>query len=192
MAPGVTVSGEVAATAYAHMRRTWGADVWTRVLARLTPEESALVSRVSPGVSLPITVDGHVYEALVAEAFGGDLAVAERELRKAGAEQAAPSLRRVVGPFGVFLTPKQAFARAGDIVTDIYSGTRSTTEPVLGNGGVIRIFGLREACYAAPWQCGWMEGALTMFGATGAHVTERSWQKGRIASDELVYDVTWG
>lgn len=190
---GPTVKSVVAKAGHDYMRATWGSDVWSRVLDALSPDESALVRSIGGTPQFPVAVDGKVFEALVALQFQGSRRLAEVELRKGGAAQADAMLDGLFSIFARFVSPQQAFNRAGSIITSVYSsGVTSKTEAAtVGKGGAIHILGLGESSFISPWQCGWIERAVVRFGGSGAHVTERTWESGDNASDELVYDVRW-
>ena len=190
---GATVKSTVAKAGHDYMRTTFGHDTWSRMLDRLPAEHSDLVRAIDSRPYFPVAVDGMVFEALVAEKFHGSRRTAEAELRKGGAAQADAMLDGLFSIFARFVSPKQAFSRAGSIITSVYSGgVTSRTEPSAdGNGGAIHILGLGESSFVSPWQCGWIERATVRFGGVGARVTERSWESGLNASDELIYDVRW-
>jgi len=185
-----TVKGSVVSAGHDYMRRAYGEPTWQRVLGHLTPDERALVMHGRQTLQFPVAVDGKVFSALVAEQFEGNRIVTERELRKGGAAQADDMLNGVFSIFARLASPRQAFKRAGSIVTSVYTEvTHATEEDADGGGGVIYIRGLGESPYVSPWQCGWIERALLHFGSTDPRVVERSWQAGRNASDELAYEV---
>ncbi len=190
---GATVKSTVASAGHDYMRATFGHDVWSRMLDTLTPDEAEIVRTISSRPYFPVAVDGKVFEALVAEKFHGSRRMTETELRKGGAAQADAMLDGLFSIFARFVSPKQAFSRAGSIITSVYAGgVTSRTEPAVdGKGGAIHILGLGESAYVSPWQCGWIERAIVRFGGSGARVTERSWESGQSASDELIYDVRW-
>ena len=189
--PG-TVKGSVVSAAYDHIRETYGADIWARMMERLSAEDREVVKTAANNPRYPVAVDGRVFAAFVAEAFGGDRLVAEREMRKAGAAQADVMLKGIFSVFTRLASPRQAFLRTGSIVTSIYTDvTHETKESEGGRGGVVILRGLVDMPYVAPWHCGWIECALKHFGSQSPRVIEQSWVAGRNASDELVYEVTF-
>ncbi|MDZ4168266.1 MAG: hypothetical protein U1E26_01235 [Coriobacteriia bacterium] len=187
-----TVKGSVVTAAYDYLRATYGEEVWKRMLLRLSYEDQDLVKASSRTLAYPVAVDGRVLAAFVAEQFEGNRMLAERELRRGGSSQADTMLHGVFSIFARLASPKAAFSRAGSIITSVYTEVDSETEAHAdGTGGIIRIHGLGESSFVAPWQCGWMERALVHFGSSSPRVIERAWQAGRDASDELVYEVTF-
>ena len=188
-----TVKCTVAKAGHDYMRAAYGHHVWSRMLDMLSPEERVLVANIGATPNFPVAVDGKLFEALVAVQFQGSRRTASIELRKGGASQADAMLDGLFSIFARFVSPHQAFSRGGSIITSVYSrDVTSRTEPAVdGKGGAIRVFGLGESSYIAPWQCGWIERAAVRFGGDGARVIERSWESGLNASPELVYDVRW-
>jgi hypothetical protein len=189
---GTTVKGTVVKAGHDYLKTAYGDAVWERVLERLTAEERRLVAHAGKSLQFPVAVDGRVFAAVVDIRFAGNRALAEHGLRRGGSAQADDMLDGVFSVFARYVSPAQAYSRAGQILTSVYSGVTHATEPRPdGVGGVLRIQGLGESHFVAPWQCGWMERALERVGARETHVTERTWAAGRDASDELVYDITW-
>lgn len=190
---GPTVKSVVAKAGHDYIRATFGSDLWSHMLDTLSPEDADLVRSIDGGPQFPVALDGKVFEALVAQQFHGDRRTAEIELRKGGAAQADAMLDGLFSIFARFVSPQQAFNRAGSIITSVYSSgvTSQTEHATSGKGGAVRIRGLGESSFIAPWQCGWIERAVVRFGGTGARVTERTWESGLDASDELVYAVRW-
>ncbi|MDO8963998.1 MAG: hypothetical protein Q7W30_05820 [Coriobacteriia bacterium] len=189
---GAMVKASVVKAGHDYMRSTYGEATWREMLERLSDDEFRQVQSIGLATQVPVAVDGKVFAALVDVRFGGNSALAEGELRRGGATQADAMLDGVFSVFARFISPEQAYARAGSIITSVYTGVTSETEPLNGaKTGVLRLRGLGESLYVAPWQCGWMERAIQRFGASGCSVTERSWLAGRPAADELVYDIRW-
>jgi hypothetical protein len=190
---GATVKAAVAKAGHDYMRAAYGEAVWDSVLEMLPAEDSALVRTIDTVAHFPVAADGRVFAALVHVRFGDDRSVAEAQLRQGGASQADAMLDGLFSIFARFVSPQQAFARAGSIITSVYSdGVGSSTEIVPGGkGGAIHILGLGESSFVSPWQCGWIERAVERFGGRDPRVTERSWEAGLDASPELVYDVRW-
>lgn len=188
-----TVKRTVATAGYDYMRATYGERVWTQILETLVDEDRALVEGASASPTLPVAVDGRVFEGLVAVQFNGDRNIAAPALRKGGSSQADAMLDGLFSIFARFVSPQQAFNRGGSIITSVYSGgvTSSTELSSAGNGGAITIVGLGESSFVSPWQCGWIERALARFGGTNPEVAERSWQSGLDASHELIYEASW-
>jgi hypothetical protein len=187
-----SVKATVVRAGHDYMREVSGEARWQRVLARLSDGDRALVLGSERMLQFPVAVDGRVFEAFVEELFGGNRVLAQDVLRAGGAKQADDMLNGVFSVFARFVSPQQAFSRAGSIISSVYTEVTSRTEVSEdGRGGVIRIMGLGDSCYVSPWQCGWIEHALERFGARGSKVTERTWESGHIASSELVYDVRW-
>ncbi|TLM72095.1 MAG: hypothetical protein FDZ70_08705 [Actinobacteria bacterium] len=188
----VTEKGTAAKDSHAWFRRTYGEQVWAQVLERLEPDERALTENVANEPHYPVRVDGRVFSAVVDIALGGDRARAERDLRRGGSELADVMLDGVFSIFARFVSPQQAFSRAGSIVTSVYSGvTHETTAREDGKGGLLVIRGLGELTYLSPWMCGWMERAIQRFGAKTASVRERTWDRGEDSSDALEFDLAW-
>lgn len=174
------------------MRERFGEEIYAEAVSRLSESDRKLVAGIDHAVTYPLAVDGRLQQHLVDIACGGSRLNAERAFREAAAVQAEAMLDGVFSVFARFVSPKQAFDKAGTILTSVYTGvTSETVHAEHGRGGSIKITGLGELPYAGPWLAGWMERALTRFGATRARVTERSWERGLIGSDELVFEVTW-
>jgi hypothetical protein len=188
-----TVKNTVVQTAYEYLRSTYGETQWTKVLEKLSDEDRALVEHADKAGSFPVATDGRVLAAFVDVQFAGSRTRAASELRKGGVSQADAMLDGMFSVFARFVSPQQAFNRAGSIITSVYSSdiTARTELAENGNGGAIHIMGMGESSYVSPWQCGWMERALERFGGQNAKVTERSWDAGQSASDHLIYDVSW-
>jgi hypothetical protein len=189
---GVTAKRAVVVAGHEYIRAAYGHDTWERILAHLPPHERELLHPHEAPLDFPVEVDGRVFEALVNVHFGGSRMLAEADLRAGGAVQADVMLDGGFAVFDRFESPQQAFARSGSLIASVYDGVVAQTEHSAdGRGGTIRILGLEDSPYIAPWQCGWIERALSRFGAPAPCVTERSWEAGLVTAPELVYDVTW-
>lgn len=187
-----TVRGSVAESAYRYLRENYGDDLWRQTLARLSDEDMTTIHSINAFTRLPVAVDGRVIAAFVDVAFAGDRSAADRAFRKAGGSQADHMLRGIFSVFARFTSPRQAFLRTGSIVTSVYDGvSHDTEERPEGNGGTLVIRGLAESSYVVPWQCGWIERAFVHFGSANCTCTEESWTRGRVASDELVFDIRY-
>jgi hypothetical protein len=185
-----TAKTSVVTAGHDFMRTAYGSDTWSRIMARLPEEDRDLLVNDRSAVRIPVAVDGRVFAALVAIAFEGNRFVAERELRRGGAAQADAMLDGVFSIFARLGTPRQIFGRAGSLISSVYTDVSSETEEYPGGtGGLIQIRGLGESSYISPWQCGWIERALTRFGSHSASVTEESWEAGQNACDHLRYKV---
>lgn len=187
-----TVKGTVVRAGHDYMRQRCTFEEWEQVLSLLPDESRTLVAHSDKTLQFPVSVDGQVFAAFARVHCGGDLGFAERELRMGGASQADAMLAGVFSVFARMVSPQAAFSKAGSIITSVYTGVTHETElSAHGRGGLIKLKGLGESSYVAPWQCGWMERALIHFKATNPRVIERSWAAGSVASDELVYEVDW-
>ena len=185
-----TAKGSVVTAGWEDMRGAYGDEAWQRVLDHLTDEDRELVAAARYTARFPVAVDGRVFEALVATKFEGNRLIAERELRRGGGAQADAMLNGIFSVFARIASPRLAFKRAGSIISSVYDGTSSVTEEDADeSGGIVHLHGLGESTFIAPWQCGWIEGALKHFGAASPRVTEESWEAGLDASDHLKYRV---
>jgi hypothetical protein len=109
-----------------------------------------------------------------------------------GARQADEMLDGVFSVFARYISPTQAFSRAGSIISSAYTGVTHTTESSPdGKGGTLRMRGFAELTYGAASIAGWIERALIRFGAKEAKVVERNYAAGCFSADELVFDLTW-
>jgi len=187
------VRGAVAKTGHHYMRTEYGAEAWAQILAALPADDRVLLEHIDSVMHYPVSLDGSIFRALVEIQFHGDRALAEQGLRLGGAYQADALLDGVLQLFARFVSPQQAYRRAGRVIASVYSSEVVSKTVVLptGQGGSVTIVGLGESDYIAPWHCGWVERSLTRFGAENARVTERAWEAGLNASDELIYDVRW-
>lgn len=185
-----TAKGSVVTAGWEYMRGAYGDEAWRRVLDHLNAEDRELVAAARYAARFPVAVDGRVFAALVATKFEGNRFIAERELRRGGGAQADAMLNGIFSVFARIASPRLAFKRAGSIISSVYDGTSSLTEEDAdGSGGIVHLHGLGESTFIAPWQCGWIEGALKHFGAASPRVTEESWDAGLDAADHLRYRV---
>lgn len=174
------------------MRRQFGDAAFSEAVSRLSEDDQAAIRTLDHSAMYPLAVDGRLELQLVEIACGGSRSLAERAFREAAGIQADGMLDGVFSVFARFVSPKQAFDKAGTILASVYTGVSSETKAAEdGTGGLIIIRGLGELPYARPWLSGWMEHALVRFGAKMPRVNERSWQSGKTGSDELVFEVTW-
>lgn len=189
---GTTEKSSVAEVSHGYFRRTYGQSVWARTLEKLTPEERAMTENLASNPNFPVYIDGKIFSAIVELQFNGSRSVAERELRTGGRRQADEMLDGLFSIFARFVSPQQAVKRAGSIMASVYTGV--TTDSTMGAdnlSAVIKVRGLGELSYIAPWVSGWMERAIERFGGKNPHVEEQNWAAGRNAADELVYEVRW-
>ncbi len=190
---GVMAKGSVAKAGHDNIRKVVGEQAWDRVTKALSPDEKEYVDHVDKLTEYPLLVDGRIFELLCEYECGGHHRSMEPLLRRAAAGQADDMLDGVFSIFARFISPQQAFSRAGSIIAASYVGpvTAETHKRPDGKGGKIVLRGLGELTFAGPWLSGWMERALIRFGATEARVRERTWEAGAPASDELIYELEW-
>lgn len=187
-----TAKGSVAQAGHEFIRRHFGEDAWRVALESLTQDEWKTVTSVGRSTQYPIHIDAKIFEAIHTQCCNGDLHRFERELREMGAAQADDMLNGVFSIFARFVSPQQAFSRAGSIVAAAYDGVTSETRPAEnGRGGQLILRGLGELKYGAASISGWIERALERFGAKSPRVVERNWQAGSLASNELVFELSW-
>lgn len=174
------------------MRQRFGDEAFDRAIASLDYEDQVVIKALDRSTMYPLEIDGRLQQQLVDIACGGSRSCAENAFREAAGLQAEAMLDGVFSVFARFVSPAQAFARGGTIIASAYQGVTSETTAAQGaTGGTIRIQGLAELTYAAPWLCGWMEQALLRFGAKRSRVTEKSWLEGTLGSDDLLFTVEW-
>lgn len=184
--------GSAVKASHDYFRATYGERTWERVLETLTADERALTRDVEKVTWYPVETDGKVFRALVDVQFGGDRTRAGREFWIGGRKQADTMLEGLFSVFARFVSPEAAFKRSGSILSSIYQGvTAGSTLADGGNAGTLVIEGLGQLTYISPWIGGWIERALERFGATEAHVVERTWEAGQNASDELIFELRW-
>lgn len=184
--------GSVARAGHEHIRKTFGDDVWKRAVDSLLPDESATVRNLTDATPYPIAIDGRIFTFVCNDQFGGDPQRMGMSMRSMGAGQADEMLNGIFSVFARFVSPQQAFARAGSIISSAYTGVTHSTEPREdGRGGVLRMCGFGELSYGAASISGWIERALARFGASNPRVVERHYANGVVAAEELVFDLTW-
>lgn len=190
---GVMAKGSVAKAGHDQVRGVFGEAAWAAAIGELTRDEREYVDNVAKLAHYPLIIDGRIFELLCEHECGGSTRSMEPPLRRAAAGQADAMLDGVFSIFSRFVSPVQAFSRAGSIIAASYTGPVSaeTHKRPDGNGGEIVLRGLEELTFAGPWLSGWMERALIRFGASEARVSERTWRAGSSASNELVYDLEW-
>ncbi len=183
---------KVADVRHAYFRRTLGDESWDAVVSRLTPEERSIVANGDERGMAPALLEGKLMTTLVEVALGNDRLAAERFLRTGGASQADAMLDGIFSVFARFSSPQQALKRAPSIFASVYEGTScSSGMNPDDRSGILRVGGLGEYTFVAPWLCGWMERALERFGGTSPRVAERAWESGQNGSDDLVFEAGW-
>ena len=175
-----------------YIKATYGDDVWVAILDRLSEEQRGELVFVQGANLYPVALPGAMLSALVAIEFAGSMASADAALRKMGRHAADEQLSGVYSLFVRFTSPEKALARIAQVVNTLYNGAEAELEHAPGSTtGSVHIRGLGEFPYAAPRLCGWAERALERSGAQQARVVERAWESGKVASDDLVFEVTW-
>ncbi|TLM73621.1 MAG: hypothetical protein FDZ70_07630 [Actinobacteria bacterium] len=183
--------GTIAKAGHDHIRLRFGEDVWERALRSLSDDERAVVLNVSKSTQYPIAIDGKIFAFVCRDRFAGDARRMGEAMREMGRAQADDMLDGVFSIFARFVSPSQAFARAGSIISSSYTGVTYETVPdPSGKGGVLTMRGFADLTYGAASISGWIERAITRFGAQRARVTERHYESGVVASDEFVFDLT--
>jgi hypothetical protein len=177
---------------YAAVRAELGSAEWNRVLDALDPEDREIVLAPETHLLVPTAVTGRLYTSVHRIACGGDRARTEQLLRSAGGRAADDMLEGAFSVFARFVSPQQAFKRAGGIVSSVFSGVESQTiTHDAGNGGQLSLSGFDDYPYAACLIGGWIERALVRFGARSGSVVERAWEAGRDRTPTLVFDISW-
>lgn len=179
-------------SSFAAVRAELGEADWQRALDALDPSDREIVVAPEKQPLVPTALTGRLYTAIHRVVCNGDRMFTERKLRAAGRRDADDMLDGIFSVFARFISPEQAFKRAGGMISSIYSGVRA--ESVLnadGKGGMIKIAGLEDEPFAACLISGWIERALQRFGAKDASVVERAWAAGHDAAPELVFELRW-
>ena len=175
-----------------YVRVTYGDAVWAAVLDRLSEDQRRDLAFVQGANLYPVALPGAMLSALVAIEFGGSKHSTDAALRLMGRHAADEQLSGINSLFVRFSSPDRALARIVQAVRTLYDGAEAELEYTPGAmTGTVHVRGLGEFTYAAPRLCGWAERALERSGAKTASVIERAWESGRIASEDLIFDVTW-
>jgi hypothetical protein len=179
-------------SSFTAIRAELGEAEWQRVLDVLDPGDREIVMQPDTHNLVPTAVTGRFYSAIHRVACGGDRLCTERKLRAAGRRDADDMLDGVFSVFARFVSPDQAFKRAGGMISSIYSGVTAESIPNPdGHGGALKLIGLDDEPFASCVIAGWIERAIERFGARNASVIEREWAAGRDAAQTLVFDLKW-
>ena len=177
---------------YDGVRHVLGEADWDRVVQALPDDVRQIVLAPEKHAMIPSSVTGQLYSTVFNVVCGGDRASIERLLRTAGTRDAEEMLNGVFSVFARFVSPHQAFKRAGGMLASVYTGVgHETIEDEDGKGGVLVLTGLGEEPFSACLICGWIEQACRRFGATNPRVHERQWDAGHNASDRLEFVIRW-
>ncbi len=186
------MKGTAASFRHEYIRETYGEAAWKAIVESLSEDDRICIDDAERGQMIPCSVEGRVLAELVRTELGGSRSMAEGMLRRGGSSQADNMLDGVFSVFARFVSPQQAFSRAGSILTSVYEGVRSETEQnPEGVGGTLHITGLGDFEYLSPWLCGWISRAVERFGGEDPVVRERSWDMGANASDHLAIEISW-
>jgi uncharacterized protein (TIGR02265 family) len=191
MSSSVVVKGVVAQSTFDYVKDAHGIDVWQRCLDRLTDADRIVIKA---GGNVPLDVMGRFHEAFLAEACRGSQQCAQDEIRKMGAKSAEKLLQGggIFSLFARFVTPKQVFARAEQVIRTAYPGV--DVQVVLDSdegGGTIKMRGMSGYPYGSQRIVGWLLRGLEIVGARNAQVSERNYIAGRIDSDEYDFVLRW-
>jgi hypothetical protein len=177
---------------YAAVRAELGAAEWNRVLDTLDPEDRETILAPEKQLLVSTAVTGRLYTSVHQIACGGDRTRTERLLRSAGGRAADDMLDGAFSVFARFVSPQQAYKRAGGIVSSVYKGVEAETATNdADDGGTLQLSGFDDYPYAACLIGGWVERALARFGAQRVSVVERAWTAGRDLAPTLVFDISW-
>ncbi len=94
--------------------------------------------------------------------------------------------------FARFVSPKQVFARAENVIKSAYPG--ATVEVQLNadeSGGLIRIGGMGGYPYGSQRIVGWLLRGIEIVGGKNARVAERNWDSGLIDAETYEIALTW-
>lgn len=179
-------------SSFTAIRAELGEGDWQRVLEALDPGDREIVAAPEKQNLVPTAVTGRFYTTIYRVVCSSDRMCTERKLRAAGRRDADDMLDGVFSVFARFVSPDQAFKRAGGMISSIYSGVTAESLPNAdGHGGVLKIIGLDDEPFAACVISGWIERAIERFGAQNASVVEREWAAGHDAAQTLVFDLSW-
>lgn len=179
-------------SSYSAVRAEIGDEAWERVLATLDESDREIAVAPERFPLVPTAVTGRLYTALHDVVCSGRREHTERILRRAGRRDADDMLDGVFSVFARFVSPRQAFKRAGGIISSVYVGvTAETSEDADGLGGTLVLDGMEDEPFTACLVGGWIERAIERFGARNPSVTERSWEAGRNGASRLEFVLRW-
>lgn len=179
-------------SSYAAVRAEIGDPAWERVLASLDESDREIVAAPEKHTLVPTAVTGRLYSAVHTLVCAGDRVRTERVLRRAGRRDADDMLDGVFSVFARFVSPHQAFKRAGGIISSVYVGVAAeTTEDPDGLGGTVALSGMEDEPFTACLVSGWIERAIERFGARNPSVRERAWDGGKNGASRLEFVLRW-
>lgn len=189
---GAFEKGSSLKSSFQAVQAVLGDEQWQQVVDALDPQDRDVVLAPEKVHLVPTALTGRFYSALHRVAGSGDRQRTAYLLRMAGRRDADDMLDGVFSVFARFISPDQAFSRAGGMISSIYSGvTAQTTKNEGRPGGTLSLTGLDDEPFAACVIGGWIERAIERFGARNPTVIERNWAAGRDAAETLIFELSW-
>lgn len=191
--PRVRAKGTGYRASVTWMRGRCGGEKWRRVMETFTPRERAELDDILAGESYALDVPDKLYRGFARVCCGDDLACAREAFRELGGYIAEDDLSGGVYSAVLKLLRPGAVARFLPRQWELYfPGVRVTEQVDMPNHHVVNtVRGLGGLAYISPTACGWITRAFEMVGASDVVVEESEFDEGKVASDELHFDVTW-
>lgn len=189
---GAFEKGSSVKSSFQAVRHVLGESDWRRVVGTLSPEDQDMVENPAKHHLIPTEVTGRFYTAIHKILCDGDRFATDRLLRSSGRRDADDMLEGIFSVFARFVSPDQAFKRAGGMISAVYVGVTAESLPnATGTGGVLKLHGLEDEPFAVCVISGWIERAIERFGAKNPSVREQNWDAGLNAAPSLVFELAW-
>lgn len=190
-APGVQIKGGGLISGFAWMEAQLGPEGLERVIERMPAEYHASVRRLSPNTWYDLGYSNAAQTAFVAVAALPDRWRIEKAMVEQGAYIADDNIKRYFKFLLSGLSPRMLLTQNPAIWKSYFKGIDVSVEMTGETSGTVTVRDLKSA-YVSLLGLGWMRYVMEMAGAEDLRITERSWSAaGKVASSELVYDVSW-
>jgi hypothetical protein len=171
--------------------QNYGEDTWQKILSLLPAELQGKARNVVTPLMYPAALGDKIYRVFADECCGKEQKAREEAFRKMGRYIAEENLSTVYRLLLRFMTPGQFLGRLPKVWTTYFDGIDVTVQQdAEAQNGTCRVRGL-DIAYMSLVASGWIELGYEKVGATSSTVLERSWKSGQIASDDMVFEISW-
>jgi hypothetical protein len=188
-----TISGAGVLASIEWIRTTYGESAWQDVLDALSEADVAELAALTTADRVPVQAEDRRWRAFAERCHGTDRVGAEDAFCRMGRHIAHNNLTGVYQLAGAVLEPRALTGMVPKLFSLYCDGAEAEVVEVSDDGrdGRFIVRGMGELNYLAPVVRGWIEYAVQQAGVQDVRVTERAWDEGTTASDELLFRVVW-
>lgn len=171
----------------------FGDETLAKIVGGLPADLREIWPELLSSVWYPARFHGALWSALAEEVIGPSQEARSRVFRELGRHVAEDNLSTVYRVLISLAWPDTLISMLPRLWRMYFDHVQVEVKRERGaKHGQVTVSGLGEVPYLSPVACGWLELAYAKVGARDFEVVELEWQEGHIASDRMVFLLSWG